>query len=42
MCFPYPAQDVIPLLKENIDKECNSEMIILIADRIVRDRKSVV
>ena len=23
------------MLKENIDKECNSEMIILIGDRIV-------
>lgn len=26
---------MIPLLKENIEKECDSEMIILIGDRIV-------
>lgn len=35
MSFACPLQEVIPMLKANIDKECTQEMIILIADRIV-------
>lgn len=30
-----PLQEVIPLLKENLEKECDAEMIMAICDRIV-------